>query len=446
MHRLLSSFQSSLRHRLQTVTGALAIAITGSLASGQGASPQGTAKPPPPPFVLEDAFPGLSFNQPLGIVTAPGDKTRLFVLEKPGRISVITGLDGGKPEQKVFADFTHPKDGNFYGDGESGVLGLAFPADYATSKVCYVYYSLKIKIQKKLKLCERLSRFPISADLSTLDMTGEQPLFTQEDEASNHNGGDVQFGPDGFLYISAGDGGVGDDKLNNARFITKGFHAGILRIDPAKRPGSLPPNPHPGIALDAAGAAFYAIPADNPFIGASSYHGEPVDPKAVRTEFWATGLRNPWRMSFDEVTGRLFVGDVGQTLYEEINVITKGGDYGWSYREGRHPFALGPGGTREPNDFQPVEPIFEYPRTVGISVTGGVVSHDKAFAELEGAYVFADYGLGAIVALREKGSEWTSEKIAVEAGIAGIGKDPRDGAVLFANLALGKIKKLKRRP
>ena len=396
-------------------------------------------------YVLDDAFPGLTFDQPLGIVSAPEDKTRLFILEKSGRIQVITGLNSDHPVKQVFLDLTHPRDGNLFAEGESGVLGLAFPADFASSRRCFVYYSLKARFGKKLRLCERLSLFPISPDDSNLaDATQEQPLFTQLDLASNHNGGDLHFGPDSFLYVSVGDGGAGDDKYDNARFINKSFHAGILRLDVDKRPGSLPPNPHASIDLGPDGSAGYAIPKDNPFVGATSFHGETVDPATVRTEFWATGLRNPWRFSFDPDTGRLFAGDVGQGLYEEVDLIVKGGDYGWSYREAKHPFPAGPGKTQEPPGFQPIDPIYEYPRTAGISVTGGVVYHGDRFPELRKAYIFADFGSGALIALREKDATWTSELLAREPAIAGIGLDPRDGEVLFASIAQGKIKRLKR--
>lgn len=320
-------------------------------------------KPPPPPIVMVktdyetvDAFPGLKFEMPLGIVSAPGDKKRLFVVEKTGRAQVIAGLDTDRPEKKLFLDLTQIPEATLVTEGECGILGLAFPPDHAKSGRCFVYYSLKIGGV----LHQRLSRFQVFPnDPSRVNNATEQPLFTQKDPASNHNGGDLHFGPDGFLYISVGDGGGGNDQFDNARFINKGFHAAILRIDVDKKTGSLPPNPHVSLSVDTNGAAFYAVPADNPFIGRSTHHGENIDPKTVRTEIWATGLRNPWRMSFDAPTGRLLCGDVGQNLYEEINIIVGGGDYGWSYREALHPFTSGPGKDREPADFQPVAPIYE---------------------------------------------------------------------------------------
>jgi glucose/arabinose dehydrogenase len=406
------------------------------------------AKPPvvvvPTRYEMEDAFPGLKFEQPLGIVTAAGDAKRLFVVEKTGRVQVITGLDTGTPEKSVFLDLTRlaqPQD-KLEASGECGLLGLAFPPDHAGSRRCFAYYSVKINGA----LHERVSRFQISTDNPNhADSATEQPLFSQADAASNHNGGDLQFGPDGYLYVGVGDGGMQGDALNNGRFINKGFHAAILRIDVDQRPGSLPPNAHPGIARGPDGAAFYAVPPDNPFVGCTSHHGQAVDPQTERTEIWACGLRNPWRISFDAPTGRLFAGDVGQNLYEEVDIIVKGGDYGWSYREGLHSYTLGPGGAKEPEDFHPIAPIFEYPRSVGVSVTGGLVCRGGRLAELRGKYVCADYGTGRVLALQEEEgkAQWTDETLAQEAGIAGIGVDPRDGEVLFANLALGKLKRLK---
>ena len=186
------------------------------------------------------------------------------------------------------------------------------------------------------------------------------------------------------------------------------------------------------------------LPADNPFIGITSHNGLPVDPATVRTEIWATGLRNPWRMSFDSATGRLFAGDVGQNLYEEVDIITRGGDYGWSYREAGHPFTLGPRGGKEPADFKPVAPIFEYPRMTGLSVTGGVVYHGTRYPQVQGMYIFADFATGRVIALNDEGKQvWADKTLAQDPGIAGIGLDPRNGEVLFANLASGKIKRLK---
>lgn len=418
------------------------------LQAQQPPAPKTKPKAQKPPIVyvtvdyqLEDTLPGLKFEMPLGVVTAPGDQDRLFVVEKTGRVQVVTGLRGESPQKSVFLDLTQLNGATLVTEGECGVLGLAFPPDHARSGRCFVYYSLRLDGV----LHQRLSRFQVSpGGPARVDIRTEQPLFTQKDEASNHNGGDLAFGPDGHLYVSTGDGGAANDKFDNARHIHKGFHAAILRLDVDKRPGSLPPNPHPAVALGADGGAFYAVPADNPFVGKNSHHGLPLEPRAVRTEIFATGLRNPWRMSFDPATGRLFCADVGQNLYEEINLIVPGGDYGWPHREATHAFHDGPAGAEEPQDFHPVEPIFEYPHTMGLSVTGGVVYHGDRLPAYRGSYVFADYATGRVIALREEnGGRWKDETLAQEPGIAGIGLHPVTGEVLFANMAFGQIKQLR---
>lgn len=399
-------------------------------------TPKAKKPPPVPPplpplhYALEDALGGLSFSMPVAVVAAPGEMHRLFVVEKTGRIQAVQ-LDQATPAKSEFLNLIERPDGKLDDKGECGLLGLAFHPDFAHNGRYFVHYSLRIGGQ----LHQRVSRF---------DGDKEQPLITQLDPAGNHNGGDLHFGPDGCLYISVGDGGGGNDAFDNGRFINKDFHAAILRVDVDKRPGSLPPNPHPAIARDADGAAFYAVPADNPFIGATTHHGEKIEPASVRTEIWATGLRNVWRFSFDAPTGRLFAADVGQNLYEEVNLIEKGGDYGWSHREGFHAFDLGPGKDAAPAGFAPKEPIFEYPRTTGLSITGGVVYHGTKFSEFKDAYICADYAFGRVIVLREKNGRWEDEIIAFEPGITGISAGSRDGELLFCNMAKGRIMRLVR--
>jgi glucose/arabinose dehydrogenase len=397
------------------------------------AQAQKVKKPPPVPpplppmaYALEDAFGGLAFSMPVAVVSAPGEKDRLFVVEKTGCIQVVTELDQAVPVKREFLKLIERPDGKLDDKGECGLLGLAFHPQFASNGQFFVYYSLRIGGQ----LHQRLSRF---------DGDKEQPLITQLDPAGNHNGGDLHFGPDGFLYISVGDGGGGNDAFDNGRFINKGFHAAILRIDVDKKPGSLPPNQHPAVHVGT-----YTVLADNPFVGATSHHGEKIDPAAVRTEIWATGLRNVWRFSFDPPTGRLFAADVGQNLYEEVNLIVKGGDYGWSNREGLHAFDLGPGKDMLPALFKPIAPIFEYPRTTGLSITGGRVYHGTKFPEFKDAYLCADYAFGRVIAAREKNGLWEQEIIAFEPAITGIGVDPRDGELLFTNMAKGSVMRLAR--
>ena len=275
-------------------------------------------------FKTEPAFEGLSFDRPVALVTPPGESQRLFVVEQRGRISVIPSLNDSSKE--TFLDLFEVT--SF--EGESGLLGLAFHPEYAANGWFYVFYSRREAGQ----LMQRVSRFsvdPQNANRALVD--SEQPLIEQEDEASNHNGGDLHFGPDGYLYIALGDEGGANDQFDNSRFIDKDFFCAIARIDVDHRPGSLPPNAHAGVF-----SGTYSIPPDNPFIGQTEFAGRAIEPSKVGTEFWAVGLRNPWRLHFDRITGRLFSADVGQNSREEINVITRAIHYGWSFREGSRTF------------------------------------------------------------------------------------------------------------
>lgn len=412
------------------------------------------------PLVAEDsvsvvpAFPGLSFSLPIAISPYPGKGDVLFVVEKGdpdpaaknsflgGRIQMIEGVGTPKPtKREVFQ--LQVKDGKFEAGGECGLLGLALHPQVDSNRQVFVYYSVKING----KLHQRLSRFLVSAEKPfRIDPATEQPLVTQADPASNHNGGDVHFGPDGYLYFSCGDGGAGGDAFNTAGFINKGFHAGVYRIDVDKKPGSLAPNPHPSVVTDAKGEAYYAIPADNPFVKATSHRGQALEPKTVRTETWATGLRNPWRFSFDPKTRACLTGDVGQNLFEEIDILVAGGDYGWSEIEGLHVYnkkdasaKQGPAKAAPASAF--VAPIYEYDRKLGNSVTGGVFCRNDRTPAIRDAYVFGDYASGRLFALKEKDGKWTSEVIAKDVTISGFGHDPANGDVLFVTLS-GQLKRL----
>jgi len=418
---------------------------------------------------VEPAFPGLTFSLPIGVAPLPGSKDALFVVEKGdpvpgtsaeksgdkgdkkkrasayqgGKIQMVSGLASGKPVKRQVFQLA-VKDGEFEAGGECGLLGFAVHPQSPKNRQVFVYYSIKIAG----KLHQRVSRFQLKAGSEfEVDPASEQPLITQQDPASNHNGGDVHFGPDGYLYFSCGDGGAGGDAFNTAAFINKGFHAGVYRIDVDKKPGSLAPNPHPSVMTDAQGSAYYAIPADNPFVKATSHRGQTLDPKSVRTETWATGLRNPWRFSFDPQTGACYTGDVGQNLFEEIDILVAGGDYGWSEVEGQHVYnrkdasaKQGPAALAGASK-QWIAPIYEYDRKVGSSVTGGVVYRGERLPALQGAYVFGDYASGRILALREKGGKWEGQLIAKDMTIAGFGHDPANGDVLFAAMS-GQVKRL----
>jgi uncharacterized repeat protein (TIGR03806 family) len=392
-------------------------------------------------YVLVDALNGLTFDKPVFVASPPGDNRRLFVVERPGRIVLLTNLDN--PTRTIFLDITS----EVYSDWETGkVEGLssvAFHPTYLTDRFPFFYVTYTMKSNDFFGVANnynRLARFQSTrANPNQADPSTELPLITQIDHGDGHNFNNAAFGPDGYLYMAAGDegdAGKGDD-FNNAQKIDKNFFSAILRIDVDKRPGNLEPNPHP------ANTPYYSIPADNPWVGATSFDNLPVDPSQVRTEFYAVGLRNPWRISFDPVTGTLYEGDVGQHAREEINIIVKGGNYGWSFMEGT---VNGPKGPPPPG-LNLIPPIHEhspgYGPDQGFCIIGGVVYHGPRLPELEGAYIFADYVSGNIWALRWDGSTATpAQLLANHPGIAGFGYDPRDGEMLIADHDGGKILRL----
>jgi glucose/arabinose dehydrogenase len=414
---------------------------------------------------LEPAFPEMNFSLPVAISPMPGSKDVVFVVEKGdpapsaddakstdkkkkasayfgGKVQMVSGL-GARKQTKTQVFQINPKDGKFDAAGECGLLGFAVHPRVTETKQVFVYYSLKIEG----KLYQRVSRFKVSS-LSpfAVDADSEQPLITQLDPAGNHNGGDLHFGPDGYLYISCGDGGAGGDAFDNAGYINKGFHAAVFRIDVDKKAGNPAPNPHPSVIADAKGEAYYSVPADNPFVAATSHRGRLLEAGSVRTETWATGLRNAWRFSFDPKTGACFAGDVGQNLYEEIDILVSGGDYGWHDVEGNHVFVQkdasgkkAPPGLAAPSDFK--SPIHEYDRKLGNSVTGGVVYRGDRVPAIAGAYVFADFASGRIFALHDNGGKWESQQVAKDFTIAGFGYDPSNGDVLVASLT-GQVKRI----
>jgi glucose/arabinose dehydrogenase len=394
----------------------------------------------PPPlagYTTVNALGSLTFSSPVCTTTIPGDNTRLFVVERGGTVQMVTGL-GGTPVKTPFLNLASVAGvSGFTMEKENGLLGLAFHPDHLNNGEFFIFYSF---LSGGLR--QRVARMKVRTDNPYLaDTASLQPLITQLDQAGNHNGGTVAFGPDGYLYVSLGDEGSANDVYDNARHINKDFFGAILRLDVDRRPGSLPPSPHASVHPGA-----YAIPPDNPFVGATSWHGQAVNTSAVRTEIWATGLRNPFRFSFDAPTGRLFCGDVGQDRFEEVDIIVAGADYGWSWREGRSAFTSGPVPKTPPvTGFTPVEPIFDYARTgtvYGRSVTGGVVYRGRQMPELVGDYVFADFASGQIVALRQNGATWDPRVLAVDAGIVGFGHHPVSGEVIFCDLTGGQVKKL----
>lgn len=380
-------------------------------------------------FAIQDAFPSVTFNQPIGIAVPPGETNRLFVVEKPGVIAVITNL--AAPTRSVFLDLTATTDSSI----EGGLLGLAFHPGFATNGYFFIYRTAQVN-----GYFDQLSRFKVSSDSPNLaDPASETVFISQGDLTATHNGGGLEFGPDGYLYLSIGDETpLPEDDPENGQAIDRGLFGCVIRIDVDKRPGNLPPNSHHGISNN------YSIPADNPWIGATSFMGKPVNPDLVRTELYAIGLRNPWRITFDPLTHKLIVADVGGGVAEEIDDVTKGGNYGWPFYEATYPGSISP-----PPDLEVQFPVHYYQHGRGLHagtvIIGGVVSRDGSIPLLEGSYLFGDGRSGNIWALPvdKFGQEGvTPTWIASEPGNVAYGRDPRNGDVLLANYDLGTIRRL----
>ncbi|MCA8965728.1 MAG: PQQ-dependent sugar dehydrogenase [Planctomycetes bacterium] len=356
--------------------------------------PLPTGLPTPIPVQWTEAFPALLFDRPVFLVAPPDGSDRVVVGDQSGRIQIFAN-DPFVTSATMLLDLR----GQVQYGGEEGLLGFAFHPDYATTGWLYVYYTAGNPRRSIL------SRFSISpGDANVADPASETILLEVEEPFGNHNSGALAFGPDGKLYVACGDGGSANDPLDNAQNLQT-LLGNILRLNDD---GS--------------------VPGDNPFVGGSN--GE-------RPEIWAYGLRNPWRMSFDRVTGQLWVGDVGQDEVEEVDLITRGGNYGWPVYEGelsnRNPGAL------PPTAF--VQPVQTYHHYQGRSITGGYVYRGSAVPALVGAYVYTDFTSGRVWALVHDGDQTVSNtQIASVTSPASFGED--EAGELYVCCFDGRIRKL----
>lgn len=340
------------------------------------------------------------FEFPL-YVTSAGDETgQLYVLEKTGRAWIVSdGIRSAEP----FLDLSDVVST----ESERGLLGIAFSPSYAEDGMFFVNYTDRDG-------ATTVSRF-LSSD-GVADRTSEERLLTIPQPYSNHNGGMITFGPDGDLYIGMGDGGSRGDPEGNGQDLGTLLGA-MLRIDVA-RDGSQTRN------------TGYAVPDDNPF----------VDTSGARPEIWAYGLRNPWRFSFDRLTGDLWIGDVGQNAYEEIDFApasSAGGEnYGWDLYEATHPYP--PGATAASGDFTP--PVIEYGRKAGQSITGGYVYRGAAYEAMWGTYLYGDYGSGSLWGLRRASDGTIENRLLLETGmpLTSFGEDD-DGELYVVDISGGTI-------
>jgi uncharacterized protein (TIGR03437 family) len=322
-------------------------------------------------------------NQPTD-VQSPRDRSgRLFILEQPGRILVVRN---GAILATPFLDIR----GRVGCCGERGLLGLAFPLNFAAKQHFYINYT-------DLQGHTNISRFRVSANPDVADIASEELLLRIAQPFSNHNGGGLVFNErDGFLYIGTGDGGSGGDPENNGQR-TDTLLGKMLRIDVES------------------GVSPYAVPPSNPFANNPGY----------RPEIWATGLRNPWRYSFDRATGDLWIADVGQNRAEEVNyqpATSAGGEnYGWRLMEGLECYPPGSACSRQ--GLTP--PVLEYTRTLGCSVTGGFVYRGDRWPALHGTYLYGDFCTGNIWGVRRAGAGWDNQMVVNRSGasITSFGED-----------------------
>lgn len=310
-------------------------------------------------YEVVEAFPNLSFTRPVDL-QHPGDESnRLFVVEQRGIISLFQN-DPSVSSKTTFLDIEDQVDDR---GNEEGLLGLAFHPSFENNGYFYVNYTTN-------NSTTRISRFQVSQDNpDQADPSSEEVILSFDQPYGNHNGGQVSFGPDGYLYIAVGDGGSGGDPQENGQNRST-LLATILRIDVDNQ----------------AGGNNYAIPPDNPFAD---------NDQGYREEIYAYGLRNPWRFSFDPNNGQLWTGDVGQNAYEEIDIVESGGNYGWNTMEGNHCFDPQSGCDRSGLEL----PVWEYGRDQGVSITGGFVYRGPTLSNLTGQYIYADYASGRIWAL-----------------------------------------------
>ncbi len=386
----------------------------------------------PPPYTPARAFPGAKFNHPLLIARVPGSPL-LFLGEQDGK---LFGIDPAKPDAKPalfadlkadFAKLTPMKDSN----GFHELYGLVFHPKFETNKTCFVCYTIKGKKGPKVGPFNpdqnfpdgsRVSRFTVTlkeGEAPKLDLSSEEIVITYTQ--GGHNGGDLHFGPDGYLYISTGDATdpAPPDKFGTGQDCSD-LLSSVLRID-----------------VDKKGAGRnYAIPKDNPFVGVTH------DGKKVRGEVWSFGFRNPWRMSFDRTTGDLWVGDVGWENWEMVHKLSKGSNHGWSIVEARQPinttWKLGPTPVITPA-------VIELDHSAAASVTGGYVYRGKKFPELVGKYIFGDYMTKRIWAAKVEGDRLLElvDLIAPTVRVSAFGED-NAGEIFFVDYDGGTVHTLEK--
>ncbi len=404
---------------LVTLTGVLLACGTSSASrtpSLSVASPAGSIAPttaataaPTPPATpagslsaggidLETVVDGLT--SPLDIATSDGNAGRIYVAEQGGTVRIV---DGGTLLPTPFLDIS----ANITSGGEQGLLGIAFHPHFADDPRVFVDYTDRHGNTV-------VSSFEVGLDADAVDPGSERVILEVDQPFSNHNGGSLAFGPDGMLYIGLGDGGSGGDPQGNGQRLDT-LLAKVLRIDVDVPEGAEAP---------------YTIPDDNPYADGAN---------GALPEIWVSGLRNPWRFRFDAPTGDLWIGDVGQGAWEEIDVVragTKGQDFGWNVMEGAHCYSPADGCDRTGLTL----PVTEYGHSLGCAVIGGVVVRNPATPTLDGRYLFSDDCSGNVWAIDPKGDDLREPTRLLDSGrsISAINVGA-DGTVYMTDLGSGEL-------
>lgn len=373
----------------------------------------GPVTPPPAgePSLHLSLLVSSGLNQPLYLTHAGDGSGNLYIVEKAGRIRLI---ENGALRAQAFLDITAKTSKG----GEQGLLGLAFHPNYRNNGFFYVNYT-------NSSGDTIIARYTANRSSKVADPDSEQVVLSVDQPYDNHNAGWLGFGPDGMLYIPLGDGGSGGDPQNHAQRLepqsgNRHLLGKVLRID----------------INGSEQGRNYRIPSDNPSLGGRV------------SEIWAYGLRNPWRASFDQQTGDLWIGDVGQNNQEEVNLGTGGGkglNYGWKIMEGTSCYdnSIAPGcGSNSPT-----QPVHAYGRSDGYSVTGGYVYRGRRFPRMQGRYFFTDFGSGHLWSLRQVNGAWVRKTELASAGstLASFGEDEQ-GELYVMSLSTGQLWRLEDRP
>jgi len=396
------------------IPGRMMLAALVALLAASGCSGDSSPAPASTPVSIPPSWPQVSltpvasgFAAPVHVTHAGDGSGRIFVVEQAGRIRI---LDNGVVLPTPFLDIASVNPPRLVAGGERGLLSVAFPPGFEGKQHFYVYYT------RVADGAIVVARYRVSAvDGNVADPASEEViLVVLHPNFGNHNGGQLAFGPDGYLYIGTGDGGGGGDPDNNAK-------------NPASMLGKL-------LRIDVeSGTAPYVVPPDNPFVGVAGH----------RPEIWALGLRNPWRFSFDRGTGDLYIGDVGQGAFEEIDFQPAGDrvgrNYGWNIMEGDICYPPGAVGCDQTGL---ALPVFVYGHIPECSVTGGHVYRGSAFPSLQGIYLFGDLCSGRVWGLKRNGATWDNAVLADTAlTITTFGED-EEGNVYVVNYPNGDLLKI----